>query len=483
MKKIVSLIIALLLVFTVAGCSLKETIKTEEELKAEIEAEQRIKEELKEELERIKQEQEKNNPLKDIEAVIEFVNTTDMNVSDIQITDDYEVQYFDFTGEGNEDICIVNGLVDGMLTPVAFVTLDVHEGEYYLINTTMHGQKGDEFYYEKGFVVKKLQDYNNDDVSRIDIYFNFGNELIKNVCDWNIPSGTGVYVEDIKLGTKVISEDSITKKDGLRNFVWQSNSFYVDELGDKYPLEDITREFTFNEDNEFIDMVETDNSAYHTVTELRKTIDYYGDNTKLKTFDTVYNEGDLLWALKYYSDNRYDFTKKAKEKYVYDILDKIGSMNTYNGMELDFRLQEEIVDDKIKVTIDKNKIDEYTLHNINQDEKLRSVFKLAKVYYAMTGDINDYGYVMGIVDVDISNLVHTIYMDWLLFEEGEDVYYYSSNNTYYADIEFSNIEEVINYQSVYPTVVINNLSQIEELKHKDVWKTTVLLPVTVKYIN
>jgi len=129
MRKIISCVLVVMMLF-VSGCS-KETVKqkTEEELKEEIRAE-------------MQEGQEQNSDLlKNIDRVYDFINEKYPKAYTREDFDMWTATYLDVTLDGNEDLVYTTSYFDGKLKEVIFIT--VKEGEYQQIPSNIELAKYD----------------------------------------------------------------------------------------------------------------------------------------------------------------------------------------------------------------------------------------------------------------------------------------------------------------------------------------------------
>lgn len=444
------------------GCTTEMT-KKEEELKSAVEAELDAN----------------NNKIKDINGIIDFVNETDTNQmmdqkgEPLRVFENYEINYLDFTGEGNEDVAIVTWEEDNYYLPVIFVTTDISNNEYSLINSDFYASEGEKFFCEGKFIIK--EDTKN---KSYDIAYNLDNEFIHTSTRY-VNYGEITQILQPEIGIKYIINNSLEKVDSFNRFNVNSTYTYGDEMGTLHKYEDITRSFSLNEENKEYEIVETQNMESISLGELIFENFVVGTDKSLKTFETVYQQSDLETAIDYYYEHRRQFDKNSRVSYIeaYQTL--------ITGIYSEVNESIEIIDEVIKDGI----ISEVTVDMAPLPDKVDSVFSIVKQFYVEDGTGMDYRtidetswYTVTCINKDIKEKIRLMYFDQDILANGEKEYQRSVDG--YVDTEFSTQEQMLKdiRPITYPTVLINNLSQIDEFEHRDIWKTNiVIIPENINY--
>jgi hypothetical protein len=457
-----------------------KTTKKEEELKAAIVAEfdvnseniEKAKNEIKDELET------KNDIIKDVNRVIDFVNNTDTNLmtdqkgESLKIFGNYELHYFDFTGEGHDDVAIVTWEDDNIYLPVIFVTTDITRNKYSLINSDFRANEGDEFFSEGNYIIK------DDKINKsYDIAYNIENEFIQMTTRY-ISYGDEEHIIQPKINNKYIIDYNLEKVDGFNKFKVYSTYKYYDELGEEYLYDDRTIVYIFKESTHEYDIVEIHNMDTIPLEKLVAQNFVVGTDDSLKTFEMVYNESDLMTAINYYYENRQQFSKRIRVKYIEDCLNFITDF--IDDFNFDINARDEVITDGVisTVTIDISPI----------PEKINSVFSIVKEFYIedssiMVNHIIENGwYTITCIQKDMTEKIDIMYYDHDVLVNGEHSYQRMVDA--YVDIEFVTQEQMFEdiKRITYPTVLIDNLSQLDKFTSKDIWKTNVvIIPKSINF--
>lgn len=471
MKKILSLLLIFVLIIFTIGCG-NESIKTATT-----------------QTEKIGTETEKNKKtdnkkdIEDIDAIVDFVSTTDTNLmmdqheNKLIVLENYETHYLDFTGEGNDDIAIVTWDDNNEYLPVIFVTTDIVDNDYYLINSDFRASAEDEFFCEDGFIIK--EDKKN---KSYDIACNIENELIQMSTRY-ISYGDITQIVQPEINTKYISNYTLEKLDGFNKFNVNMINTYYDEKGIGHKYEDITYLHTFNEETHEFDVEETQNMETIPLETLISENFITGTNNSLKTFKTVYDETDLETAINYYYDNRQNFNKDSRIKYIDDysqLTSNILYPDNYSNYPI-YGTDEVIANDVISSV---------SVYIDMIPKKMNSVFSVVKRFYLEDGanpptHIDEDGdYCITCIKSDITNKINLMSYDRDILSDNPE--YYGSENDDFVDVEFQNQEQMLEdiNDIVYPTVLINKLSQLDKFKHKDIWKTQiVIIPKEINFVN
>lgn len=484
--KVIKYYFFMCLVFFLVGCS-NPNVEKEEELKAAVHEEygtqedQAVKEEeeeQKEEQQKKEEQKDKNKKIKDIDAVIKFVNETETNQmkdrygKKLTVLKNYEVHYFDFTGEGNEDIAIVTWEDENKYLPIIFVTTDIVQNEYVLLNSDFRGNEGDIFLSEGNFIIK-----NDKEDQSYDIAYRTTNDSIKTVTRY-ISYGNLTEILQPEIGIKYVVNNNLKKLDGFNQFNVHSVFTYYDETEKEHKFEDIIRQYTFNEQKVEFEMVEIYNMESIAVEKLVGDNFVVGTDDSLKTFESIYKENNLEEAINYYYDNRTKFSKTTRIQYIEDYEKLIRNVIPEDYYEMAGR------DEKITDGV----ISSVSIHLNPIPEKIRSVYSVVKMFFVPdasypTDEIIKNGfYTISCVQSDMTKKITLMHYDKEVLKTGE--HSYGSNGDVDVDVEFKTKEQLIKEikEIVYPTILVDNLNEIDEVKYKDIWKANVvIIPEKVNY--
>ena len=459
MKKL--LIVLIGLTIFLAACGDGENVKTEAEPEGElpIEAQDLVEDESQLAV-------EEKDDIGDIEAVIEFINTTESNTTldnegnPLRIGEIYDAYYFDFTGEGNDDIALASFKDDDDYNPIMFVTCDIGNGKYTLINSDFRAARNEKEIFAQGqFIIQR--DIEN---AMIDIaYFN-GKDFIS-MADRYI-SYDDIEYQSYFADTVEAYRCERDQLDGYRHFVVNMRKVYRDQKGQEYPLKDKTMEYRFNE----ADMAyEIDERVNMEPVELWGIISeaLEGEDSSLKSFGEVYGEKDYLEALSYYDANRLGFTKEARIEYILACGQEMYDM--YEGGQM-YYYQEAHGQQTFKEMHD----------NYPIPEKMASIYELGKVFYIEDGsayrpfDIDEGEYSIVGTSPEATRILEAMEDDMNhVSEDG-----ISFADTVNATMEFVSKDKMIEEMKqapAYPVVVIRDFADTESFNHKAVWKTTIVL--------
>ncbi|WHH60966.1 hypothetical protein [Petroclostridium sp. X23] len=246
MKRLVSYFMILSIVLGLVGCGAKETAKTEEELrakvKAELEAEEAMKEKFKEEMrEELKKELnngasekaiKKSVSIDDKDAIFEFLKQKldiQQYIPEYRIEmgytfnrenfDKWLCEYFDFTGDGNNDVVYFNTYFDGGLGKAIFISAD--SGKYEIVPSDVDLAKYDNgFFYEDGFIMLRQKSGGSGMGDIYQCIFVYDGKIIKN-------TGGSLQLESYFAGPKGYgnSKGKITEKiNGYKEFIFEIHS-------------------------------------------------------------------------------------------------------------------------------------------------------------------------------------------------------------------------------------------------------------------
>lgn len=494
MKKLLCLLLVLNLILI--GCSAKETVKSEEgknDIAKEIKEEQnKDNEEVsnKDEEKTDNEAKEVNQPavdekLKDFESIKEYLMNDDYfgmgyyeAEGDWFNDDNYILHHIDFTGDDKLDTIIVTYTDEEDFRTVVFVTLE--NGKYKHYYTDFRATKDSVFYYEDGFIVQERNGYHE-----LAFLTSFGeaNYIKRTFGGFNNETIESDYRLNPDMKEKSIN--TVNKIDGYKEFETDYINYFYDETGKEHLISHIKYHYNFNEDNaehESTEEIVVDNN----LTEIMSDNFIVGNDKSLKTFEQVIDGSDnLKTAIDYYVENRKKFEQNSRIKYIDDVLRYVNGISSY-----EIYVDEEIVLDE--------SITKITLWGENPiPTNAQDLFKIVRYFYIDDGENMNMNYIMQLEDNDYngdynitcvddgySNKIRMLKFDRAVLSE-EDAGYISRDDQY-ADIVFDTKENVYEKadEIVYPTILIKNLSQLNDLKHKSIWKTNVvIIPEEIEFLE
>ncbi len=488
MKKNVFILFVFILIMT--GCSKsEETTKTNEtENGTEVELSQN-KDQSKEENEKTTEQVEGNTDevderLKNFEAIKEYLIGNDVfNASQQEMQgeplnfDNYKLHHIDFNNDGLLDTVINTWSRESDYRIAIFVTLKDDNYQYYISN--LRASHNSTFDVEDGFIIEESNGYRKigyllDIPNAPIIRSTYGNYKIPEIIE-------GSYEHNPDMKFKTIH--SFEKIDTLKEFEQELKSFYYDENGKEHLVQHIIWHNKFNE--ETIEYTCTEKIVVEDIT--AKTMSenlIIGNEDNLKTFENVLNgSNDFKTAIDYYYKNRKVFSKNSRIKYIDDVLGYINSFTAYNDNTF-------VIESNVENVFDAS------IANVNiwgdnpVPENARDLFKLAKYFYIEDGEtlntdirLEEGYYKLTCVDHVYTNKIRGLKFDKSLLEDSYEGYI--SREDEYIDVEFESREQVLEdvYDIVYPSILIKNLSQLNEFKKSTLWKANiVIVPEKVTFI-
>lgn len=434
--------------------------------------------------------QEENNEiivdakLKDMDGIKKYLSENELFQQAYQemagegpVFDNYKLNYVDFNNDGSLDT-IINTWKDESDYRVA-IFIALKDGEYQCYVSNVRTSFDTTFSIEDGFIV--IEDDNFRRIANlVDIT---GSPVILSAnCSFSEPSESEYIIPyNKKMVIRSVSE--LNKIDGLNEFEQHNKRYYTDENGKAHLVGHIMYNHKFNKDSfEFeskeniikedcLDQVMNENLII-------------GENNNLKTFDNVLNENkDLRSAIDYYFYNRDEFSKSSRIEYVNKALEYVGSCLNNNYMDFYTDGKEVVVDGCIKNVkiLGENPVPEYG----------RGIFKLAKYFYVEDGKgfagdmtLEEGDFKLTCVDKNYAIDIRSLKFDKGLLEEGKTDGYLSRDDEF-VDVVFENREQVLKEidDIVYPTISVNKISQINELKKSSLWKAQlIIVPEEVEYV-
>jgi hypothetical protein len=387
--------------------------------------------------------------------------------------DNYVLHHIDFTGDNELDTIIVTYTNEDDYRTVVFVTLENNNYKYYL--TDLRATKDSEFSYEDGFIIEEQNGYSKlavnfgiEDVNLIKVtYGSFSNEVIQSNYDLN---------PDMKY--KVVNK--VNKIDGYKKYDTDYKKYFYDETGKEHLIAHTRYHYDFDkENNEHISTEEI--IADNDISKIMADNFIVGDDDTLKIFGKVLEEtNNIKNVIDYYLENRQKFQKNDRINYINNTIDYI------NGFTQNFESQ---VDDDI---VNDTSITKVSIWGDNPvPANAESIFKIVKTFYVEDGNNMDYNstlqggyYKITCIDDSYSNKIQRMRFDNAVLN-GEDTGYISREDEY-VDIVFDTKENVFAKADniVYPTILINKLSQIKELNHNSIWKANVvIIPKEIEFLE
>lgn len=398
---------------------------------------------------------------------LDFVNASGLMPDGVTLGPDAKAYKLDFTLDGVEDLCFVTPADGGLLGPVAFVTQDKDTGDLVYVPSRMYADTDFTVSMEDDFIIRKQAD-GTGPIKQVYIYSQ--SEGVIPLMNGSFMTGTQSSVENHHEQTQFIYEHDLTMADSYYDFTVVEDIYFVDERGDQHHFANKTRHYVLDEEEKSYQVEEAVEMDYPDVHSLRAQIGYYGDRDDLESFESILQAQGLVEALEYYTDHRYSFDLKSKAAYVEAAYQYINGpiFTDYFTDIYDVGYAEE--EDAVQVSAP-NPV----------RKELQDVYKFCKVYYAMEGHLEIMGYEYAVADIKISRLINTIIYDKHLYRSDFEEEVVDAHEDMRADMVFTSIEDVLNYPFAYPRVIVNDENDLEKMRHEDVWKTSVLLPVDVTY--
>ncbi len=454
MKKVVGLILIAMLILT--ACGSKETLKTEEELKAEvkaeIEAEEKLKEELNAEIEKegkyeSKPKKKMTGSVTDDDTMFDFISESYPDFSRA----DYEKwtkTYMDITGDGEDEIIYSSDYGDGELD-FAIVTTSEGDELREISRYIPLAKYGNTFEMKDGFFVHTAKSGGSGmQMKTMYLYYYGGHDL--EPCSQDILISENVSDPDVNYTIKSEIEGTL------------------DDFVVTYTKKDF-----INETKEVIskDQYIFDPGSYciwHTPLSIKNTA---------KSFDSIYDEDNFIEALEYYNENLYYFgesERKAFSKRIIDVIqnDKEKFLNPHNGFLGGY---EALYDSKTQ-KFDITGLDDRNKEIINKIQE-RGIYEGVKVFYTTEGAVDDCGFGV-MINGWAFGIIKTAYNDTV--ERFNPNAFSDLEPFYVPQIYFDKwtpVKAVTRTHIVYPNVCVNSLSAIDRLKGQDTWKTDLIMPI------
>ena len=426
MKKIISVLIFLLLIFSFYGCNSE---KTEAVSKSEIVEDVELTTE-------------------DLDMVFdEFIaeKYPDFTREDFDI---WNKTYLDINGNGKNEVVFSTDYSDGKLNKA--IVLSADDGEYKEISKFIYLAKYlNEFEVKDGFLIHRTK------VGGSGIF-----DFYMDVYGFD---GDSLY----EVGSSILTESFV----GMPQESYEIKSEINGSLADfviTYFKTDLTNENAEPEmiakDHYYIDDFHGDRYA-----KLPLSI---GDSGK--DFNQVYDGVNLSEVLNYFNKNIYFLSEERQINFANTILETLRQDYVNFKPQGDFlQLNEE---DLNKETL------EYDISNLDDKVKKdlktingRGIYFLTKQFYATEGTVEEYdGFNIVVTQWSGKSIDMAINLSDLEFAEeiGFDIL-----NGYYSS-DMTTIEEVISnpYMS---NIVIVDYNSIENFKDEDTWKLNLFLPLTI----
>tara|TARA_Y100001933_G_scaffold258756_1_gene307391 strand:- start:50 stop:1387 length:1338 start_codon:yes stop_codon:yes gene_type:complete len=275
-------------------------------------------------------------------------------------------------------------------------------------------------------------------------------------------------VENYHEKTQFIYENFLIQSKTYYDFTLNEETFFLDEKEDKHHFASKTRHYVLNEVEGVYQVEEVVEKDYIDVHALRAEVGYFGDRSDLETFDTVLEDKGLIEALKYYKLHRYDFDSESKSAFLSAAYDKLTGPIFQPEFTDIYDWGYEEMGSKLNVTRGNPVL-----------KDLQDVYQLCKSYYAMEGQLDVMGYEYAVVDIETSKLINMIIYDRHLYSKQDDVA--DPYEEMRVDLVFTNLDDVLDYPFAYPRVVVEREDDLDKMRHEDIWKTWVLVPVDVTY--
>jgi hypothetical protein len=490
MKKIkFTLILFLNIMLVLIGCSSNQTVNLDNDTKTTDEI-------------GIKQEQEKDTTsqventtpqvdekLEDYQAIKEYLMNDDYfgmgyyeAEGDWYNDDNYILHHIDFTGDDKLDTIIVTYTNEEDFRTVVFITLE--DGKYKHYYTDFRATKDSTFYYEDGFIVQKRNGYH--ELAYLDI--SGDREYIERTFGgFYNKTEESDYTYNSNMKDKFIH--TVNKIDGYKVFETENKHYFYDENNKEHLVSHIKYHNELNKDTLEFDS-EEEIIVENNLDKIISDNFIVGTNDSLMAFNEVIKEKhNLKDAIDYYIENRQQYERKSRIKYIEDTFNYINEITKVTYVD-----EETVANDKIAT------ISIYGDNPIQSEAE--DIFKIGRIFYIEDGlgfDIdreirledNDYegDYIITCVDDKYTNKIRVMKFDMeiLVQEDSNESEVENGLSDYeYVDIIFDTKQNVYEKadKMTYPTILIENLSQIKDLKHKSIWKTNVIIiPQEIQFLS
>ena len=433
MRKVLSLIVLLLLVIGISGCSTEELSKNSETPTQSIQIEN----------------QDNNEDSLDIysmDDVYLFLHSIYPEYS----KDNYEkwnVSYLDVTEDGFDDVIFTSTYGDGELESAIIITAE-KDGFREISRYIPLSKYANNMEMKDGLLINNTRTGGSDSFSEyMDIYSYDGQYI--NVSRQNI------LVKETVENPSANYEISSTIEGNLEDFIITYTKKNFDDSQCYVIAKD---RYVLNENLEYNKIpISLDNSALG--------------------FDSVFTGENLLETIQYFNDNLYLFEDELRVNYakeIFNVLEEEKMVMTEWGNFI--TIPEEYVNLETMnydISIMKsNEPETIILEKI----KNSNIFTLVKVYYADQGLVQDNGFNV-IINGYVYSMLQPAYEIMCSNDESfnlpflkPDIYFTSS---------YMSEKVVTMTHIVYPNVVVENIDDIEFFEGKDTWKTNLLVRLNI----
>ena len=389
--------------------------------------------------------------------------------------DNYSMQYADFTFDGEPDTIITVWTEENTYLPVVFVSLE--DGEYINYLSDFRASPEDTFQCEDGFILRESA-YGYYDIA-VPVTYEDLHIVYNTMSGFSLVNDAWQYEQNENMKQTYVS--TLNQIDGYNTFEVRHTRYYYDETGAEHIVEDITTSYQYDPDNmEYT--VDEQTSVEYCLSQTMADALLIGSDNSLGAFSEVLAQGSSFsQALAYYMDNRTEFSKDAREQYIDDAFACVAEIigDTELNIE-DFTINN---DENTVTVLGENPVPDYAADTYSI---VGSVWIDDGVSFSAS-DINMPGYLtfeIACIDLETAQNLRAMLFDQALLN-GEDIGYIDRAEEY-VDIVFTTRDDTLEAAAdmVYPTILVQNFSQLQELENSELWKTRVIiLPEAIEYVS
>lgn len=393
--------------------------------------------------------------LKDIEAVKVYLESVS---SEFVIEETHETYFADINKDDIDEVFIVNEAMG----PIMCIGLN-ETGEYTIIPSTVEASTTHMPVVDKQFVIVDQLVDNGHNSKVIENIYRYTEEGIVSIRGGNITLEHKKMIDPIVMSSTLTTHTTVNEASWF-SFTINSQVQYIDELENVYDFQTITTTYALNKTTNVYEITVTVEGEYDSLDEFIASINYYGTDESLETFEQVYKAGDLEATIRYYGENRYDFVEGHKEAFADGIIMKLKEVyNFHRNPAFGGYDNVEEGEDENGLTINFLRNDTQTI------EKDQTVYGFFKKYLVTEGVVEEAGYQAAFKDIELSNAVYAALLDADVFVDKNAIKMYMINVIGFEAFNASSVS--------MPRVLIDNTSDAEAFTGAR--KATLLIPMTL----
>lgn len=213
--------------------------------------------------------------------------------------------------------------------------------------------------------------------------------------------------------------------------------------------------------------------------------DGQNDGTEtLKTFDDLYDGTHLIPVIEYFDENYNAFSENAKNEFAQKIVESLREqvMAVFEDITMGLSLDDYVLQDS-SIVVNLNG-DQYLVDSLKGLENTE-LLSLAMSFWASDGDgVYENGFKL-IVRQDIVNKLKKALE--IVFPDEVLNGYYSLEPIIIPNVHYTSMDKPFDsFKAVekgYATVQIESSEQLKLFDNENVWKTTLVLPINIKYVE